>query len=203
MSELPETDERVREVRRCIELVRDRQSYDAASSLRTLRALERLVANILESPDDAKFRKLRVTNPKIALLLAARGVQPFLVAVGWRMAVQQMEEVWLHDDQNKGYDLLPLLATSRRILARLAASDEAAQSEVERARGDTVSKQNAERVLQLAEIRSDHQRRAERFAAANSAAQPSPAVKVKDDGGAAAPAVAANQTQHHADPPRD
>jgi hypothetical protein len=170
MLEIPETDERVREVRRCIELIRDRQSYDAASSLRTLRALERLVTNIIEAPDDAKFRKLRVTNPKIAQLLAARGVQPFLIAVGWRMGVQQMEEVWSHDDQNKGYDLLPLLATSRRILARLAASDEAAQSELERARAGTVSKQNAERALQLAEIRADHARRADRFVAHSAAA---------------------------------
>lgn len=52
--------------------------FDAASNL-----LRKILTNIIDNPQEPKFRKLRTTNAKIATLLATRGVRALLVGAGF------------------------------------------------------------------------------------------------------------------------
>jgi len=45
--------------------------------------LQKLLGNIVASPDDPKFRKLRTTNAKISALLATLGVRAVLIGAGF------------------------------------------------------------------------------------------------------------------------
>merc|ERR1740138_859509 len=52
--------------------------FDAAHA-----TLQKLLGNIIDSPDEAKYRKLRTTNAKIGALLATLGVRAVLVGAGF------------------------------------------------------------------------------------------------------------------------
>ncbi|KAG8457746.1 hypothetical protein KFE25_005759 [Diacronema lutheri] len=159
LERLPESDDRVREVRRCVEVIRDHKLSDASSSIATMRTLEKIFANIDAAPDEPKFRRIRLTNPKVAKLLGAKGVQPLLLKAGWRRAVEQMEEAWIHDG---GADALLLVRTTRHILGHLATLDEQAHAAAERQRAESLTKMSRQREVTLAEVKADHERRLER-----------------------------------------
>lgn len=52
--------------------------FDAAYSV-----LGKILSNIVASPEEAKYRKLRVTNAKIAAMLATSGVRAVLIGAGF------------------------------------------------------------------------------------------------------------------------
>lgn len=156
---LSESHDSVREVRRCLEVIRDRKHFDAQSSIATMRTLEKVFANISSAPDESKYRRLRPTNPKVARLLGAKGVQALLLKTGWRPAVEQMEETWLHDG---GAESLPLVRTTRQLLESLAHSDEQAHLAAERQRSEMLARTSKEREATLQEVKADHERRLER-----------------------------------------
>lgn len=162
--QLPESDDRVREVRRCIEVIRDRKLFDVPTSVATMRTLEKIHANIGNAPDDPKYRRLCLTNPRVAKLLNSKGVQQLLVKAGWRAAVEQMEEIWLHDG---GPETIPLVRTTRHILETLANADEQAHLAAERKRSETLAKMSKEREQTLREVKADHERRLERHGKLN------------------------------------
>ena len=64
--------------------------FDAAKG-----TLDKLLANIVANPSEAKFRKIRTTNPKIGALLATRGVRAVLVGAGF---LEQGEFLVLPDE---------------------------------------------------------------------------------------------------------
>mmetsp|Transcript_50295 Transcript_50295/g.115407 ORF Transcript_50295/g.115407 Transcript_50295/m.115407 type:complete len:211 (+) Transcript_50295:101-733(+) len=160
---LAESDDCVREVRRCIEVIRDKLNYDVPTSIATMRSLEKMFANIVEAPDEPKYRRIRLTNPKAARLLGAKGVQPLLVKAGWRAAVEQMEEIWIHDGS------LPLLRTTRQILSSLAASDAAAHAASEIVRAQNLAKATKVKLDTLADIKADRESYMERNGKSNGA----------------------------------
>jgi len=45
--------------------------------------LQKILGNIIAAPTEAKYRKIRTTNPKIGQLLATRGVRAVLIGAGF------------------------------------------------------------------------------------------------------------------------
>jgi len=160
MSALPDSDDRVRELRRCLEVIRDRERYDPSSSIATMQTLEKIFNNIERAPDEPKFRRLRTANAKIAGLMKMNGVQQFMLKSGWQPTVHQMEEVWLYEG---GEEVLPLLRAARRMLTLLSEKDAVALEAANAQRLAQIAKDSQVREMTLAEIKADHEVRAVRF----------------------------------------
>ena len=48
--------------------------------------LTKMMANVAKAPSEPKYRKVRLSNPKVAEgLVHVPGVRQFLVALGWRL----------------------------------------------------------------------------------------------------------------------
>ena len=52
--------------------------FDAANGI-----LQKLLGNVLASPEEAKYRRIKTSNAKINALLATRGVRATLIGAGF------------------------------------------------------------------------------------------------------------------------
>jgi len=95
--------------------------FDAAYGI-----LSKVLANIVQNPDEAKYRRLRTTNAKIGSMLATSGSRAFLIGC---VFVEETESL-----------VLPEGASSEAAAAGLAALQalQASRSEVENAQKQEV-----------------------------------------------------------------
>lgn len=100
--------------------------------------LTRILANIAANPDDPKYRQLRASNPKIAQMLATKGVRAILIGSGFvDGAVLTMPADAPVDDVNEALRLL-----NEQVASRAAAQVADKQAELERRA--SMEKENAE-----------------------------------------------------------
>lgn len=131
-----------------ISMLRDARmgDFEAASG-----TLNKLLGNVVASPDDPKFRKLRTSNAKIGALLATSGVRAILVGAGF---VEQGEFLVLPDGA-------PVDGVQAALAALAAQAQERADAETARkaseaaARKEVQEKENEERKRQKAQIADD------------------------------------------------
>jgi hypothetical protein len=105
--------------------------FDTAGAL-----VHKVLNNVVASPDEAKFRKLRTTNAKIGAMLATRGMRAILIGAGF---VEEGEFLTLPDDAS--------LEGVQAALAGLAAQAEerAAEQQAEKTKALTARKEESEK----------------------------------------------------------
>eukprot|EP00322_Chrysochromulina_rotalis_P012245 CAMPEP_0115846036 /NCGR_PEP_ID=MMETSP0287-20121206/9658_1 /TAXON_ID=412157 /ORGANISM="Chrysochromulina rotalis, Strain UIO044" /LENGTH=253 /DNA_ID=CAMNT_0003299823 /DNA_START=27 /DNA_END=790 /DNA_ORIENTATION=- len=120
--------------------------FDAAYGI-----LGKVLSNIVASPDEAKFRKLRSSNAKIAAMLATKGVRAILIGVGF---VEEGEFLTLPTDAPTP----PVQEAIDRLIAqaeaRTGAESAAKLQEMER-RKESAEKENEERKRMKMQISDD------------------------------------------------
>jgi len=105
--------------------------FDTAGAL-----VHKVLNNVVASPDEAKFRKLRTTNAKIGAMLATRGMRAILIGAGF---VEEGEFLTLPDDAS--------LEGVQAALAGLSAQAEerAAEQQAEKTKALTARKEESEK----------------------------------------------------------
>lgn len=122
------------------------RQFDAASS-----TLSKILGNIVGSPDEPKFRKLRVSNAKISALLATKGVRAILLGCGF---VEEGEFLTLPDGADVGAASEAIDRLSAQADARAGAESTAKAAEIERRKQDA-EKENEERKRMKMQIEDD------------------------------------------------
>ena len=114
-----------------------------------------LLSKVLSNPigsDDAKFRRLRTSNPKIQQMLAVKGVRALLIGAGWVEEGAEFlvlpEGVPVPDLQD-GLDGLEAQQRDRQ------ASQDAAKLEVSQQRKEAQDKENEQRKVMKMQIADD------------------------------------------------
>jgi len=97
----------------------------AAWPTENLDLFRRLLKNVVDSPGEAKFRRLKVANPRIGALLAAPGVRQALGTLGWTAAGEGGEEAL---EFPPTADLAPLAAVLEKTAPRPEAPGAAAET---------------------------------------------------------------------------
>lgn len=113
--------------------------------------LDKLLANIVANPGEAKFRKIRTTNPKIGQLLATRGVRAVLVGAGFN---DEGEFLVMPDDAPTAGVEAALAALAAQADAR-ASAETARKAADQAARKEQMDKENDERKRMKAGIADD------------------------------------------------
>jgi len=126
--------------------------FDAASS-----TLNKVLGNIVASPDEAKYRKLRTSNAKISALLATRGVRAVLVGAGF---VEEGEFLVLPEAADVAGAQAALAALATQAQERV--DEEVARKTAEQmARKEQQEKENEERKRMKSTIADDASARKE------------------------------------------
>ena len=121
----------------------------------THETLSKILGNIASSPGEQKYRRLRTTNDKIALLLSASGARQLLVGSGF---VEEGEFLLLPE----AADLAPLHVALEGLKSnqKAKADEEAAKKkeEMEQQRARAMSKRRAEEVplAKVAQAKASH-----------------------------------------------
>lgn len=126
--------------------------HDAAVGL-----LSKILGNILGSPQEAKFRSLRMGNPKISGLLATSGVRAILTGAGF---VQEGDTLVLPpaaplDALQQAIDLLQAQSAQR------AEQENAANAQLQASRKEALDRENEERKRMKMQIADDADARKE------------------------------------------
>jgi len=119
--------------------------------------LAKLLGNIVASPTEAKFRKLRTTNAKISALLATRGVRAILVGAGF---VEEGEFLVLPETASVEGSQAALAAIAAQATERSNA-ETARKAAEQLARKEQQDKENEERKRMKAGIADDFAARKE------------------------------------------
>jgi len=113
--------------------------------------LDKLLANIVAQPTEAKFRKIRTTNPKIGALLATRGVRAILIGAGF---VEEGEFLVLPEAASAEGPEAALAALAAQAVEREQAESARKASEIA-ARKENQDKENEERKRMKSTIADD------------------------------------------------
>ena len=108
--------------------------------------MQKMVANIAKAPAEAKYRQLRLSNPKVAqALVFVPGARQFLRAIGWVIGPGAGE---VGEDAPKDCISLPLegdgVAQAAAQQAAVAALVQASNAAVEKRRLDELAARNKE-----------------------------------------------------------
>jgi len=131
-----------------ISMLREARGGDFDAAYGTL---QKLLGNVIASPDESKFRKLRTSNAKIGALLATRGVRALLIGAGF---VEEGEFLVLPD-------AAAVTGVQAALDALAAQAQERADEETARKAGDAAArkenqqKENEERKRMKAQIGDD------------------------------------------------
>lgn len=136
---------------------------DEPTALAAIETALKLANNVVEHPDDPKFRKFRSNNPSISKkLLRCPGGQDLLLALGWRTKVMEFEEYWVADDAGDAPMLVCALAESVQVLERYRALMHTKVEHNAKIRREKLANQNEERLRTLQAIEEDKALRRER-----------------------------------------
>lgn len=119
--------------------------------------LAKVLGNIISSPDEPKYRKIRTSNPKISSLLATKGVRAILLGVGF---VEEGEFLTLPDDSEiaavqQGIDGLSAQAAERSDAADAARLEEIQQRKAQQDKENEERKRMRDGIADDAEARKE------------------------------------------------
>jgi hypothetical protein len=113
--------------------------------------LQKVLGNIVASPDEPKFRKLRTSNAKISALLATRGVRAILIGSGF---IEEGEMLVLPETATAEGAEAALAALAAQAVDRSAAESSRKMAD-QAARKEHNDKENEERKRMKAGISDD------------------------------------------------
>ena len=133
---------------------------DAPAALAAIATTITLVNNVINHPDEPKYRKVRSNNPGISKkLLHCPGGQDLLLALGFRTKVMDFEEFWMVDDSPV---LFRVFAECLIVLERYRELVEYKIEKNAKERRERLANMNDDRARVLADIEADKQARRDR-----------------------------------------
>ena len=136
---------------------------DEPTALAAIETALKLATNIVQAPDEPKYKKFRANNPSISKkLLHCPGGTDLLIALGFRTKVMEFEEFWVVDDAGNAPLHMRGLAEAVQALERYR---ELTRTKLERnakIRREKLANQNEERLRTLQAIEEDKALRKER-----------------------------------------
>jgi len=129
-----------------------RTQFDSAYTI-----LRKVLGNILASPDEAKYRQLRITNQKVATMLMTKGVRALLVGSGF---VEGGDFLTLPADADVEGVRAACAALEAQAADRAAADSERRSAEVAK-RKENADQENEERKRMMMGIDDDASARKE------------------------------------------
>jgi hypothetical protein len=123
---------------------------DDAAALAAIQLAAKLASNVIEHPDDAKYTRVKASNPTLQRSLSrVPGGQDLLIAMGFRTVVVEFEEHWAVAVSPLSLRVLQVAAEGLAHYEQLVA---ARAEQKAKARSEKVSGTNAHREQILAEI---------------------------------------------------
>ena len=119
--------------------------------------LSRILVNVINSPAEPKYRKLNTRNPKIAALLATKGVRAVLIGAGF---VESGSDLILPDTTGPEGAALALAGLQQQAEERASAEAEAKSADLKK-RKETFDKENEDRARMRMGIADDASARKE------------------------------------------
>eukprot|EP00884_Botryococcus_braunii_P000213 jgi/Botrbrau1/10192/Bobra.116_1s0008.1 len=133
-----------------------------ANVLQTLEVLDTLFSNIIDNPNESKFRKIRASNSKFASAVGAHeAAVEFLALAGWHSRVENLEKQWMFERPLDSLEF-SVFAEASDIIKRAVA--EARTKAIQAAKlSDKKGAAERERAKILAAMRDDRELRSERI----------------------------------------
>jgi hypothetical protein len=120
----------------------------------------KLTANIVELPNEPKYRRFRSNNPAISKkLLRCPGGQDLLIALGFRTKVMEFEEYWVVEDSPV---LMRVLAEAVQALERYRELTSTRLERNAKNRKEKIANMNDDRARTLQAIEEDKAARKDR-----------------------------------------
>jgi len=130
------------------------------TALAAMETASKLVANILDTPSDPRYRRFRANNPAISKkLLRCPGGVDLILALGFRTHVHEFEEVWTAEDSHL---LMRRLSEGQAVLSNYV---ELTRKKIERTaalRQQKLAGQELDRMMTLRAIEEDKSERRDR-----------------------------------------